>query len=45
MKFIEKITEKLLNTSYEDFTAFSILALTIAESEQAFNNEDIKRIK
>ena len=45
MKFIEKITEKLLITNYEDFTSFCITALSIAESSLSFDKKDIQRIK
>ena len=44
MKFIEKTVEKLLNTLYEDFTAYCVTALSMAESDENFNKQDLKKI-
>jgi len=45
MKFIEKIVDKLLVINYEDFTQFSITALSIADSSEHFDSKDLERIK
>jgi len=45
MKFTEHLVVKLLNTVYEDFTAYCITAVSIASSDNNFNKKDLNKIK
>jgi hypothetical protein len=45
MKFIEKTVEKLLNTSYEDFTSFCLLSVSMAKADEHFEIADLERME